>query len=159
VPTDLTDAELDAIDARAKAATPGPWTREHPRRFAPSDVVYEVLANREAHGPFAVSGTTLASIHDTASAAADAAFIAAAREDVPRLVAEARDARACERAAMDARAIIAADRDRLARENEALRKRVDDLAEYAGRIDAELDTLRTARDQIAAELARLKGQS
>lgn len=63
---EITDAELDAIEARADAATPGPW---EPSKNEPGDVV--VWGPRED----------------------DALFIACARYDVPALVRALRAAR------------------------------------------------------------------
>lgn len=71
----LTPAELDAIEARANAATPGPWTQRdvdaHMIRGPKREVLY-------AYDAFGGDGL------------ANAAFIAAARADVPALVAEVR---------------------------------------------------------------------
>lgn len=82
----MTDQELQAIEERANAATPGPWK-----------------AN-ESHYDFAVfaphpseSGNTLIAQIDggiSTDSERDADFIAAAREDVPALIAEVRDLRA-----------------------------------------------------------------
>jgi hypothetical protein len=82
----LTSSELDAIEARANAATPGPWERGATLRerdgkvttFSEEASVYPPLGEA---GPVAVA--TVAE-YDNAS------FIAHARQDVPALVAEVR---------------------------------------------------------------------
>lgn len=76
--------ELDAIEARANAATPGPWTTERPTK------TYEGFR----------CGVTIAATYGRQciyadppggqAPAADQRFIAAARADVPALVAEVR---------------------------------------------------------------------
>lgn len=65
--------DLDAIERRTGAATPGPWTAEH-RGFD----VYETQTD---HGDV---------VAEAGLSTNDAAFIAAARSDVPALVAEVR---------------------------------------------------------------------
>lgn len=90
----MTDDELAAIEARCKKATPGPWNppsnydhERHPnvllRRSIARDVL--VLVNPRY-------GRHLQHIPDEAfeQAGADAAFIAAARSDIPALLAEVR---------------------------------------------------------------------
>lgn len=72
----MTDIDLDAIKARAEAATPGPWVREW--AFSTHFVVPEA-AERVADGNVA---------RLKAHQRADAEFIAHAREDVPALLAE-----------------------------------------------------------------------
>lgn len=74
----MTAAELDAIEQRADAATEGPWIAEYGEQghcVIPGDA----QSTREA-----VVVTRLY------RQAADAAFIAAARDDVPRLLAGVR---------------------------------------------------------------------
>jgi hypothetical protein len=74
----VTDEELNAIEARANAATPGPWELgEH-----------EILA---AHSAVVVAG---AGCCDPVRLDADANFICQARTDAPALVAEVRRLRA-----------------------------------------------------------------
>lgn len=84
----MTSEELDAIEARAKAATPGPWrvgSEEQWHVFGDPDGdhimgrgygIGRVLLGMNIHFPYD----------------ADAAFIAAARSDVPALVAALREA-------------------------------------------------------------------
>jgi hypothetical protein len=71
----MTDEELDRLEALAKAATQGPWT------------VDDHESAEHVHGPGPVPAAT-AIRHE------DAAFIAASRDAVPRLVAEVRRLRA-----------------------------------------------------------------
>lgn len=72
--------DLDAIEARAKAATPGPW-RVNPRVEADP-------GETDGHGWLA--GPPAAIEYEAALFNRDADFIAAAREDVPALIAEVR---------------------------------------------------------------------
>lgn len=74
----MTPADLDAIEKRAAAATPGPW-RE----------CGDILQGKSA---IRISSKDLFCSYDTMSMqnADDARFIAAARSDVPALLAEVR---------------------------------------------------------------------
>ncbi|MEU3020065.1 hypothetical protein ABZ635_22020 [Nocardiopsis sp. NPDC007018] len=74
--------DLDAIEARANEATEGPWSAEiHYHRATGEPVLFEVhpVAELEGNGD---GGTVTA---------ADAEFVAAARMDVPALVARVRE--------------------------------------------------------------------
>lgn len=68
----MSEAELDAIEQRANAATPGPW-----RSVEVDDPYVALMLESGAEGWPAATD-------------ADRAFIAAARSDVPALVAEVR---------------------------------------------------------------------
>lgn len=99
----LTPADLDTIEARANAATPGPWltTEQAPKWDTPTQCGYD---SREHHRgpPYFATGVCVETI---AQAEADSTFIAHARTDVPRLLATARTAhqdRAAVRALIDA---------------------------------------------------------
>jgi hypothetical protein len=72
----VTELDLDAIKARAEAATPGPWLREW--AFSTHFVVPESART--------VAADNVARLKSTQRA--DANFIAASRTDVPLLVAE-----------------------------------------------------------------------
>lgn len=78
----MTEEELAAIEARAKAATPGPW------------VVGETWRDHVVDGRFQDGYWPVASQpgmdHEGAWLKGNAAFVAHAREDVPALVAEVR---------------------------------------------------------------------
>jgi hypothetical protein len=76
--------DLDAIEARANAATPGPW--EASRQIGKKGHCYVA----QVFGPDALGGLSLAQMDVLPNATADAAFIAHARSDVPALVAEVR---------------------------------------------------------------------
>lgn len=79
------ELDLDAIEARANAAPPGPWTQHGERAYWPQGI----------YGPTAnITGITWDGGQTPESAWATSDFIAAAREDVPALVAELRAARA-----------------------------------------------------------------
>lgn len=74
----LTPERLDAIEARASAATPGPWTADGACVVVAGDLCDQVMI---AHGwPWRRNGER----------APNAAFAAHARDDVPALVAEVR---------------------------------------------------------------------
>jgi hypothetical protein len=75
-PADLTPEDLAAIEARCEAATPGPW------ESLDSQVMRDVRWRR---GPIA---SCLSSYE---SSQLDAKFIAAARTDIPRLLAALRE--------------------------------------------------------------------
>jgi hypothetical protein len=76
----LTDAELSAIQARCDAATSGPWESFVEGRDHSSGSNF-IRTGGPTRGPdIELSGAT----------AADQDFIAHARQDVPRLVAEVR---------------------------------------------------------------------
>ena len=126
--------DLDRIEALANAATPGPWTT------APDPGCGEVCdcgetCSREDHALIARSAAPtvgLAVVLAEERDEANAAFIAAAREDIPALVAELRAARAeIERlrtAAADERAdVVAAGQDVVTR----LHARNDDKESHA----------------------------
>lgn len=88
----ITDAQLDEIDARHNAATPGPWGSHRDL-----DGVYTIqarprvtCAGMETDGDIA----TLAAGRTDAESYANARFIGHAREDVPALLAEVRRLRA-----------------------------------------------------------------
>lgn len=79
---DVGAEELDAIEARANAATPGPWaseTRTVDHGNGVDDWHFLVMSDGESVHTIGID---------------DAAFIAAARADVPALVAEVRRLRA-----------------------------------------------------------------
>lgn len=88
VPSPPVDDELAAIEARAAAATPGPWswwTSNSVRRLS-SDATGKDGDVLDAH--MHPSGRHA----DVSVSEADAAFIAASRADVPRLLARVRQA-------------------------------------------------------------------
>ena len=142
--------DLDRIEALANAATPGPWTT------APDPGCGEVCdcgetCSREDHALIARSAAPtvgLAVVLAEERDEANAAFIAAAREDVPALVAELRAARAeIERlrtAAADERADVVAYMDQVATKLREKRPRSDYL-------DAQADTYERASEAIADE--------
>lgn len=94
----MNDTELEAIEKRAEAATPGPW-KHVPGNETTKDVV--------------ITGTGLWCI--VGFAPKTAAFIAHSREDIPKLVAECRALRERNKALEDvvlvAKALVAQLRD------------------------------------------------
>ena len=82
--TPLTDAELAAIEARAEAATPGPWTSAYHHGSPYKRQELRMLFG--GHGGALVRGARDYAV----LTAPDAHFVAAARTDIPRLVAEVR---------------------------------------------------------------------
>lgn len=94
----MSDAELDAIEARANAATLGPW-----RAFYNVDEPFE---DEEPQSAWCVMGNTTPADYRVVCRTVrttkpdeghDAEFMAAARQDVPALVAEVRRRNAIER--------------------------------------------------------------
>lgn len=83
----LTDEDLDAIEARANAAAPGPWVVPNL-----SDDRYQIPFVRAAGDrPFRVAQFGWSNSHESKQRdLRNAVFVAHAREDVPRLVAEVR---------------------------------------------------------------------
>jgi hypothetical protein len=77
----ISDAELDAIEARSNAATPGPWKSYLEGRDHKSGSDFIMTGEDANRGE---------DIELTGVSHADQDFIAAARQDVPRLVAEVR---------------------------------------------------------------------
>ena len=98
--TALTDDELDAIEARANAATAGPWKFwdnrgmqcRKPARMEWGPGGWRVAEFRNAGKPLGEShqGVIIGRGNRTLTKAEDSAFIACARTDVPKLVAEVR---------------------------------------------------------------------
>lgn len=81
--------DLDAIEARVNATTPGPWATDPEMAWRLGGEAHEfVYAPEPADGHGIVALTGIKGGHPTSPA--DAAFIAAARTDVPALVAEVR---------------------------------------------------------------------
>lgn len=101
----MTEAELKAIEERANAATPGPWTAdaEVEERNGGGTRLYVSAHNDDASGhvcrvtPIVEGSYKRWAQEDMAEPKrhkSDAAFIAAARSDVPALVAALREAQA-----------------------------------------------------------------
>lgn len=94
----MTPADLDAIEARANAASAGPWRSTWPdptpAPHDPNDVVVESLAPGLSYVGRMVVGTLYHDGDHAVCSEANAAFIAHARQDVPALVAEVRRLRA-----------------------------------------------------------------
>ena len=110
--SEMTDDELDAIEARANAATPGPWSwdRFDDVTIPPEDypacgatVLAELVERDGEHWIMTPVEVTMQGLDPNETdceteceafavwiTQADADFIAAAREDIPRLVAELR---------------------------------------------------------------------
>ena len=74
----ITDADLDLIESRANAAAPGPWRREGA----------EILNDAALRPNVDEAGDGIWIYDEGGHAEADAEFIAHARQDVPRLIAE-----------------------------------------------------------------------
>jgi hypothetical protein len=79
--------DLDAIEARAEAATPGPWRQTTSKRG-----YRDVLQTPDSYGDRMIA---------KGCPNADADFIAAARTDIPALVAELRAAREAKERVLD----------------------------------------------------------
>ena len=95
------ELDLDAIEARANAATEGPWLRREGHAEIDGQNYAEVLIpGRVECGSYCYGGT---STIEGDRLDADLAFIAHARADVPALVAEVRRLRAQVRDLTDSR--------------------------------------------------------
>ena len=92
----MTPEELDAIQARADAAAPGPWTVD--TDFGHNEYDEETDAPQAAYVP---ESLTVDLEEYDAMSVATAEFVARAREDVPALVAEVRRLRAAARDALE----------------------------------------------------------
>lgn len=77
----MTDDELNAIEQRANAATPGPWVDTDPRHI------------RHAEPNIYAGDYEVADVYDN-NGCDDSSFIAHARQDIPALIAEIRRLRA-----------------------------------------------------------------
>ena len=80
----MTDKELKEIEDRAKQATSGPWYWHQPKGFG-ADCFLRSKTDK-TYGEYSYIATGM-------SGFANCDFIAAAREDVPRLVAEIKELR------------------------------------------------------------------
>jgi len=91
----MTDAELDAIEARAQAATKGPWKVDEMDMYIYGGDGFMVASNcPSADGwPVRGHGAEKSGQRERGSQDANAEFIAASRSDVDALVAELRVAR------------------------------------------------------------------
>jgi hypothetical protein len=92
-PADLTPEDLAAIEARCEAATPGPWENSYANDTGPDDEgFWEWLVVDTADGE-PVAKVDLSRFNKTVRKQEehDAAFIAAARADIPRLLAAVRE--------------------------------------------------------------------
>jgi hypothetical protein len=79
---EITDEDLDAMRARIAAATPGPWTSIVEGRDQTSGSSFIQTATQDLY----VSGEDY--VGGGGHATADLDFIANARQDMPRLIAE-----------------------------------------------------------------------
>lgn len=114
--TRTTELDLDAIEARANAATEGPWIDTTPHDKATEWGHYYddpmVVTLDSSPGNFCAIAQDIR--QGPTEGAADAAFIAAARTDVPALAAEVRRLRASVKQLIDFRNVTIAERDALA---------------------------------------------
>ena len=84
--------DIDAIEARVNAATKGPWHHRAPKDHPHEWVASEVPAHNDPrYLPYPID---ILSDENYDTKSADCAFIAAARDDVPTLIAEVRRLRA-----------------------------------------------------------------
>lgn len=84
--------DLDAIEARANAATPGPWFHRQAGQHHPRDLKmpYDWIGDSAEQGKHKKVIITRAALY---GGTPDYAFIANARTDIPALVAECRSLR------------------------------------------------------------------
>jgi hypothetical protein len=79
----MTDAELEAIRVRAQAATPGPWTSMVEGRDHTSGDSFIMIGPPERR-----TDDMYVSLGSHPASPADQDFVAAARQDIPRLLNE-----------------------------------------------------------------------
>jgi hypothetical protein len=85
-----TEIDVDAIEASANAATPGPWqVTDHNEGLDPPRPLWGVT-NDEYHNPSADDDAPWIAVEIRIGDRADAEFIARARTDVPKMAAEIR---------------------------------------------------------------------
>lgn len=84
----MDDAELHAIEARCRDASPGPWTAFVEGRDHESGDDFIRVSDLDSEPDMYVSRAEAGSIRPASTADLD--FIAAARQDIPKLVAEVR---------------------------------------------------------------------
>jgi len=82
----MTDKELDAIEARANAATDGPWSWDCGDAGIDESQKYCTVSAEDDTGDFAIA--EINDMYPPDGGRSNARFIAHAREDVPDLVAE-----------------------------------------------------------------------
>ncbi|HEU4326263.1 MAG TPA: hypothetical protein VFS21_24195 [Roseiflexaceae bacterium] len=80
-PDAITEAELAAIEARVEAATPGPWVSYIEGRDVESGSSFIMTGEEDGEGE---------DLYMLRAPAAHQDFIAAARQDIPKLIAEVR---------------------------------------------------------------------
>lgn len=90
-----TESDLEAIEARCAAASPGPWTSFVEGRDHMSGDDFIRVGESDDEPDMYVSRAGAGSVRP--ASAADLDFIAAARQDVPALIAEVRRLRAARR--------------------------------------------------------------
>jgi predicted RNase H-like nuclease (RuvC/YqgF family) len=141
---------LAAIEARANAATPGPWSTDSWEIYQGAEYVPGIS---DWIGETCRGATTMEQDR------ADAAFVAAARTDVPALVAEVRELLLHTRTLEALVAEQAAEIDRLRQDNRAahaseqiLQQQIDAQATEIDRLRAELKQTAGHRDYWHAEL-------
>lgn len=156
----LTDDEIAAMEARCAAATPGPWRKEgsfdagNGLRIAAG--AKEIFVCR-VDGSAMRAGIDGSWSRSRADASIDAAFIAHARTDLPRVIAEVRRLRAM----CDDYELALADKRRLARELDvamhgeqgaAKQASLCDLVDSARQLRAANAIMHEALTEIAEEI-------
>jgi hypothetical protein len=135
---------LDAIRARADAATEGPWRAERHIDF-PSEPGYLVYVAPADGSEFGTAGDVGWTDHQ-----ADAEFIANARTDIPDLLAEVTRLRAeLVQAELDVASLCAL-RDQQEREGFARLARIKDIQDDRAALTAERDALAAVIEQVRA---------
>lgn len=136
------ELDLDAIEARANAATEGPWWRREGHAEIDGQNYAEVLIpGRVECGSYCYGGT---STIEGDRLDADLAFIAHARADVPDLVAEVRRLR--ERA--EAHAVTVQQAVAVERQRDEARAEVERLTGALGAIAALPSASKPVRDTV-----------
>lgn len=141
-PTDQTTQplDLDAIAARCAAATPGPWTLRNGWGWGPaSDGLMRFVRIATPDHDSVLSAPDVTG--ELAATRGDAEFIAAARQDIPALLAEVRQLRTIA-------AVTAAELTSARAEVEHLRAEVAELRTRLGAADMLADAVRTWAEHL-----------
>lgn len=137
----MTESELQAIEARANAATPGPWSE--------TDDTGTVIACYCSGGPGVFAGEADPAVYG-GNDRADFAFIAAARSDVPTLIAEVRRLQSIGNAQLEELHRLRSEREMWQADKQAF----DARAAECRQLRFERDDLRTRVNQLLGDLDR-----
>ena len=146
----MTEDELKQIEARANAATPGPWMHEKP--------VNGTTTKDDKRMFSAVWGAGVAELVGGGMLARDAEFIAAACSDVPALVAEVRRLRDLIERRAEYTAGLKTEAEMLLRERDEAEQQVTQLLADIERIGRERDDMARANVELQERLSQSEAE-